>query len=97
MPLYISLLTWTDQGARAAKDSVKRYEAATAAAKNLGVTIKDIWWTMGAYDAVTLAEAPDDATVSRFVIAIGAQGNVRTVTMRAYNRAEMERILSGLP
>lgn len=97
MPTYVTLISWTDQGARNAKDSVQRYEAATAAGAKMGVTFKDFYWTMGAYDAVAVAEAPDDATVSRFVLATGAQGNVRTVTMRAYTKDEMTQIVKGLP
>ena len=97
MPGYVSLLTWTDEGAGHAKDTVKRYEAASGMAQKLGVSIRHIWWTMGGYDVVTVLEAPDDAAASRFAIAIGAQGNVRTVTMRAYTKDEMSKVLGGLP
>lgn len=97
MPTYVTLISWTDQGARNAKDTVQRYDAAVAAGAKMGVTFKDFYWTMGAYDAIGIAEAPDDATVSRFVLATAAQGNVRTLTMRAYTKDEMARIAGGLP
>jgi len=97
MPLYAELITWTDQGARAAKDSVKRYEALAGMAQSLGAKIQNVWWTMGQYDAVAILDAPDDATASRFAIAAGSQGNIRTVTMRAYTKEEMSKILAALP
>ncbi len=97
MPTFVALLTWTDQGARTAKDTVKRYDAAMGVAQKMGVTIRNTWWTMGTYDAVTVLEAPDEASASRFAIAISGQGNVRTLTMRAYTKDEMAKIVSGLP
>lgn len=96
MPSFIALLTWTDQGARAAKDTVKRYDNAVGVAQKMGVSIRNTWWTMGAYDAVVVLEAPDEATASRFAISISSQGNVRTLTMRAYTKEEMTKIVSGL-
>ncbi len=97
MPEYITLINWTDQGARNVKETLQRYDAAAAAGMKVGVKFKDFHWTMGAYDAVGVVEAPDDATVSRFLLATGALGNVRTTTMRAYTRDEMTQILKGLP
>lgn len=96
MPTYVTLLSWTDQGARAAKETVQRYEAAERAARQMGVAFKSFLWTMGAYDAVGILEGPDDATVSRFLLAVGAQGNIRTATMRGYTKEEMAQILQGM-
>ncbi len=97
MASYVLLINWTDQGVRNVKDTVQRYETARAQAGKMGVTFKEFLWTMGAYDAVGIVEAPDDNTVSRFALAVGSLGNVRTVTMRAYNRDEMSGILTKLP
>ena len=97
MPLYAELITWTDQGVRAAKDSVKRYETLAGMAQSIGAKIQHVWWTMGQYDAVAILEAPDDAAASRFAIAAASQGNIRTLTMRAYTKDEMSKILASLP
>jgi uncharacterized protein with GYD domain len=97
LPTYVALLTWTDQGVRNAKDTIKRYDAAMSVAQKLGVSIRNTWWTMGTYDAITVLEAPDEASASRFAIAISGQGNVRTLTMRAYTKEEMAKIVSSLP
>lgn len=97
MPTYVTLISWTDQGTRQVKDTVKRYEAAQAMAGKLGVRFKEFLWTMGAYDAVGIVEAASDEAVSQFVLAVGSLGNVRTLTMRAYSTEEMGRILAGMP
>jgi uncharacterized protein with GYD domain len=97
MPTYISLINWTEQGIRAAKDTLDRANAAAAAAENLGGKLKHIYWTVGPYDIVTVTEFPDDATGTAFLLALGGQGNVRTTTMRAFDRDEVAGILQKLP
>lgn len=59
--------------------------------------VHQLLWTMGPYDLVSVVEAPDDASVSRLMLSLGMQGNVRTLSMRAFQRGEMEEILRGLP
>jgi uncharacterized protein with GYD domain len=52
---------------------------------------------MGAFDAVFTAEAPDDETITAFALSIGALGNIRTQTMRAFSANEIENILEKVP
>jgi len=94
MATYITLTSFTDQGIRGVKDTTKRAEAVKKAAKKLGITMKDIRWTLGAYDMVVMFEAPDDASMTALGLAIGKAGNVRTQTMRAFSAAEMDKILA---
>ena len=96
MAMYISLIQFTDQGIRNVKDTVKRGEAAIAEAEKMGVKITEEFWTMGAYDVVALFEAPDDATMSAFTLKIGSMGNVKSQTLRAFRREEMEKILAKI-
>jgi len=97
MPTFVALLSFTDQGIKTVKDTVQRAEAATALGKRLGANIKELFWTLGPYDVVAVVEAPDDETATRFLLAVGSQGNVRTLTMRAFGKDETTRILAGLP
>ncbi len=97
MSTYISLVTFTDQGVRYIKQTTERAKGLINAAANLGIKIKDIYWTMGAYDAVFTAEAPDDETMTAFAANMGALGNIRTQTMRAFSADEMNKILGKLP
>jgi uncharacterized protein with GYD domain len=96
MATFIALSNFTDQGIRNVKDTVKRADMVKEAAQKAGVTMKDIMWTLGAYDMVVTFEAPDDAAMTAFALAVGAAGNVRTQTMRAFNRSEMSAILAKL-
>ena len=96
MATYIVLTSFTDQGIRNIKDTTKRADAVREAAKKMGITVKDFYWTVGQYDVVVVFEAPDDASITALALAIGAQGNVRTQTMRAYNRDEMSKVLAKL-
>jgi uncharacterized protein with GYD domain len=88
------LLNWTDQGARSYKDTVDRAEAAAKALEGLGGRMKDIYWTLGAYDVVAIAEAPDDETATAFAMATGGQGSIRSTTLRAFDRDEVRGILA---
>jgi uncharacterized protein with GYD domain len=96
MPSYISLINWTEQGAKAFKDTSKRADAAKAAAKRLGGSLRTIYWTLGAYDIVAIAEFPDDETATAFMLTLGSEGNVRTETLRAYDPKEIAGIIAKL-
>jgi uncharacterized protein with GYD domain len=93
MPTYILLGNFTDQGIRNVKDTTKRAEAVRALAKKAKVTVKDMFWTMGRYDVVAILDAPDEATVATLGLSIGAAGNVRMQTLRAFTEAEIGPIL----
>jgi uncharacterized protein with GYD domain len=97
MPAYVSLINFTEQGVRNVKDTVNRARAAAEAAQAAGGRFIGIWWTLGQYDAVLVAEMPDDQTMMRMLLATGLQGNVRTTTLQAYSEQEMEQIVGGLP
>jgi uncharacterized protein with GYD domain len=94
MAMYITLLQFTDQGIRNVKDTIKRAAAATAEAEQIGANVTDSFWTMGAYDVVLLLDAPNDETMTAFTLKLGSLGNVKTQTMRAFRREEMEGILA---
>ncbi|NEE02086.1 GYD domain-containing protein [Phytoactinopolyspora halotolerans] len=96
MPTYISLINWTDQGVRNTKETVERAQAATDLAERMGGTLRDVYWTVGEYDIVSIAEFPDDETGTAFLLALGSQGNIRTSTLRAFNAEQMTGILGKL-
>jgi uncharacterized protein with GYD domain len=96
MPTYIALANFTDQGIRSIKDTAQRAAANEKAVKKMGVEMKALYWTMGQYDLVSIMEAPDDVSMSAVSLAIGAAGNIRGQTLRAYTRQEMEAILKKI-
>lgn len=97
MPTYIALVNFTEQGIRNIIQTTERAKTLTAVAAKLGVRIKDIYWTMGAYDAVLVADAPGDEAITTLALSAGAAGNIRTQTMRAYTADEINKILAKLP
>ena len=65
MAIYIVLSNFTDQGIKACQGyKRKRAEAFRTLAKQNGVTIKDLYWTLGSYDVVAIMDAPDEMTVT---------------------------------
>ncbi|MBI4277616.1 MAG: GYD domain-containing protein [Armatimonadetes bacterium] len=97
MPRYVVLYNWTEQGARAAKDTVRQADAFMVQARDQGITVRNILWLMGPYDAMTVIDAPDDYAVTRLAISAAASGLVRTVTMRAFTAEEIREVVDGLP
>ena len=94
MATYIMLANFTDQGIRNVKDTVKRAEAFRELAKGAGVTVKDLYWTLGQYDIIAIADAPDEATVTALGLTLGKSGNVRTQTLRSFSADDMKKILA---
>jgi uncharacterized protein with GYD domain len=96
MPAYILLTQWTEQGIKNAKASPKRQQESRELARSFGVEWKSIYMTMGEYDFVITVEAPDDAAVARYAVSLGALGNVRTTTMKAFTESEYLAILEAV-
>ncbi|MGH7825160.1 MAG: GYD domain-containing protein [Candidatus Binatia bacterium] len=97
MAIYIALVTFTDQGIRHIKQTTERAKGLVDAASRMGINIKDVYWTMGPFDALFTAEAPDDEAMTTLAVSLGSLGNVRTQTMRAFSADEMNKILGKLP
>lgn len=93
MPTYISLLNWTEQGVRAYRDTVDRYEQSRETMEKVGVQLKEAYWTIGPYDIVVISEAADDASHAAALLALGATGNVRSTTLRAFTADEMRSVI----
>jgi len=97
MATYIVLANFTDQGIRNIKDSPKRADAYKAMAKKMGVTVKELYWTLGHYDLVVVVDAPDAASVTAVGLATASLGNVRTETLTAFSAEEIGRVIGKMP
>jgi uncharacterized protein with GYD domain len=95
MPTYISLLNFTDQGIRTVAETLERADAAAELAQKHGGSLQ-LYWTVGPYDLVGIIEAPDDESATAFLLEAASRGNVRTTTLRAYDREQMSGILQRL-
>jgi uncharacterized protein with GYD domain len=97
MATYISLLRFTQKGIENIKDSPARLEAARKIFEKAGAQVKDFYCVMGQYDAVLVADAPDDEAITKIQLAMGSLGNVRSETLRAFDEDEYRRIVKSLP
>jgi uncharacterized protein with GYD domain len=93
MATYILLATYTEQGLRGIKDTLKRTEAVRDMANKAGLSLKESYWTLGQYDHVAILEAPDDETMTAFALSVAKLGNVKTQTLRAFTVKDMSTIL----
>ena len=96
MATFVTLGNYTAQGIANIKDSPARLDAAREQLAAIGVTIKDMYLTMGEYDIVTIVEAPDNVTAAKALIAIGVQGNVGTTTMAALTEDEFKAMMADM-
>lgn len=96
MPTYVVLANFTAKGAHEIKDTVHRAEKFKEAAKKAGVTVKDMYWTLGSTDMVTICEGPDDETATALSMSVAAGGFIKTQTLRAFSAAEISAILRRL-
>jgi uncharacterized protein with GYD domain len=93
MATYVTLIKWTEQGARNAKDTLQRAQAFRGDVERRGGKLVGIYWTQGQYDIVATIEAPDEQTAMAALLAVAGLGNVRTETLRAFNETEMQSII----
>jgi uncharacterized protein with GYD domain len=94
MPIYVGLGNRTDQGTKDFRGAVQRGNAFREAVEQAGGRVRELVWTMGEYDFVTVVEAPDDETAAVLVLQVAAVGNVRTKTMRAFDADQMSDIIA---
>ena len=96
MPTFIIMMNWTEQGIRNVKDAPKRAAAAKEMAKKVGVEIKQTYLTNGQFDLVSIVESASGDNVAKFCMQVGALGNVRTSTVRAWSQDEYMKLISEL-
>jgi uncharacterized protein with GYD domain len=94
MPIYVGLGNWTDQGTKDFRGAVQRGNSFREAVEQAGGRVRELVWTMGEYDFITVVEAPDDETAATLVLRVAAAGNVRTKTMRAFDADQMSDIIA---
>jgi len=97
MPTCISLVQFTDKGIQAAKETTQRVADWADKVQSMGVSVKQMYWTLGEYDQVCVFEAPDDETAASVLLAADLLGNIRTQTLRAFTASEMKKILAKMP
>jgi len=96
MATYIMMGTFTQQGMDKIRGSPARIDTARETMHSLGAELKAWYVTLGQYDYVALIEAPNDETMAKIALSIGAHGNIRTQTLRAFTEQEYRQIITDL-
>lgn len=89
----VVLLDFTHQGITKVNDTVARAGEFAANAAKVGVTVRDQYWTSGSHDGLLVLESANESAVSALLIKLAMEGNVRTQTLRAFDRNEMQAIV----
>ena len=97
METYIILGKYTQQGIAKIKKGPTRIETALKAMEAAGGKMIAWYLTMGRYDFVVIAEAPNVKVAASLLLATGAQGSVSTETLHALTEAEFKGVVSSLP
>lgn len=97
MPTYIGLLKLTDKGSGEIRNAPARIEEGIQLYQKMGGKVIGVYLVMGEYDYVTIGEAPSDEVQTAFALALGAQGHVKTTTLKAFPAKEVPGILAMLP
>ena len=97
MPRYILLMSLTNQGIKDIKNAPARIEEGVKAWEAMGGKLVDFYTVMGEYDYVAIGEAPSDDVALSFVAALGAGGNVRTKTLKAFTKEQFTEALKKVP
>jgi uncharacterized protein with GYD domain len=97
MATFVTTLHFTEQGTKTVRDTCNRAAGFKTAAEKLGIKVIGQYWTLGTFDGVLVFEAPDEATATAAMLHLSSQGNIRTQTARAYDPAEMQKIVGLMP
>lgn len=89
---YLTLIRFTDQGARSVDESLDRAFAFERSVNDAGGKLISQTWTVGQYDGCVIFEAPDEVIGSALLLKLAKDGNVRTQTMRCFDNREFANI-----
>ena len=85
----------TDQSIRNIKDAPKRIEETIRTYERRGKVL-GFYITMGEYDCVAICEAPNDESIMTALLSLGAAGNVRTTTLKAFTPEEFAEMTTHM-
>jgi uncharacterized protein with GYD domain len=92
MPMYLMLTTLTEKGVQTLKSNPARLREVNRDVEELGARVLHQWASLGEYDFVNIVEAPDDLTVAKVSIAIGARGSAK---LESLPLVDVEQLLSS--
>lgn len=83
MATYIMLSTLTDEGRETVRARPDRISEVNREIESMGAAVVQQYAVLGQYDFVNVVEAPDNETIARVSLVLGARGTVQFLTMPA--------------
>ena len=83
MPTYVLLTTLTAQGLQTLRSNPERLREVNRDVEELGARVVHQWMTLGNYDFVNVVEAPDETTIAKVSVVLGARGSSKLTTLTA--------------
>lgn len=80
---YIILTNLTDEGRKTIKENPARLLEVNKELEGMGVKVKQQFAVLGPYDFVNIIEAPDNETVMKMSVALGARGSLHLLSLPA--------------
>ncbi len=96
MPTYVVLMKLTDHGVHNIKNAPGRIETAIQAFEAIGGQVLSFYAVMGEYDFVSIVEGPSDEIVMSFSMGLGATGNVKATSLRAFSKEHFDKAIRQL-
>lgn len=94
MATYIMLSTLTDEGRKTLKERPERLQEVNREIEAMGGRVTQQYAVLGGYDFINVLEAPDNETVARISVELGARGTVTLTTLAAMPIDEFTRMLT---
>lgn len=91
MAYYVILSKLTDEGRKTIKEKPGRMFEVNKELEAMGVKVKEQFAVLGPYDFVNIIEAPDNETVMKMSVELGARGSVELLTLPAISAEEFAK------
>lgn len=93
MPTYLMLSSLTEKGTQTLNSNPARLREVNADLEELGAKVLHQWASLGEYDFVSVVDVPDDVTMAKISVKIGARGSVKFETLTLVSVDELLRVL----
>lgn len=93
MPVYVTLMNWTDKGRENVASLPDRAEQVAKRVEQAGGRLIGNYVSMGRFDQISIVEAPDDETAAKLLLVIAERGNAVTETLRCFTFDEVRSLL----
>ena len=83
MPVYVMLTSLTDEGRKTIQHNPERIKQVNKEVEEMGAKILAQYALLGQYDFVNILDAPDNETIVKVAMDLGARGTMTSTTMAA--------------